>query len=160
MVSGAISSRCRCDPPVEAIECNGDVPIQSSVTAANPEHIAPACYRHPRWFATIRERSSAHRIQYLPTIPGSNTCRPRIFPVDALGYSSRAIEYLPRGVRLTAYGGDATDLPAHVLRDFLDNVAAGDAIVPIHRTYRLDDIAEAHADMEAGRATGKLVVLP
>jgi NADPH:quinone reductase len=70
------------------------------------------------------------------------------------------IEYLPRGVRLTAYGGDATDLPAQVLQGFLDAVAAGDAIVPIHRTYRLDDIAAAHADMEAGRATGKLVVLP
>ena len=70
------------------------------------------------------------------------------------------IDYLPRGVRLTAYGGDATDLPTQVLQDFLDDVAAGDAIVPIHRTYRLDQIAEAHADMEAGRATGKLVVLP
>lgn len=70
------------------------------------------------------------------------------------------IEYLPRGVRLTASGGDANDLPAHVLQDFLDAIAAGDATVPIHRTSRLDDIAEAHADMEAGRATGKLVVLP
>lgn len=70
------------------------------------------------------------------------------------------IEYLPRGVRLTAYGGDASDLPASVLQGFLDAVAAGDAIVPIHRTYRLDDIAEAHADMEAGLATGKLVVVP
>jgi NADPH:quinone reductase-like Zn-dependent oxidoreductase len=70
------------------------------------------------------------------------------------------IEYLPRGVRLTAYGGDATDLPAAVLQEFLDAVAAGDAIVPIHRIYRLDEIAEAHAEMEAGRATGKLVVVP
>jgi NADPH:quinone reductase-like Zn-dependent oxidoreductase len=70
------------------------------------------------------------------------------------------IEYLPRGVRLTAYGGDATDLPTQVLQDFLDAVASGDAIVPIHRTYRLDEISLAHADMEAGRATGKLVVLP
>jgi NADPH:quinone reductase-like Zn-dependent oxidoreductase len=70
------------------------------------------------------------------------------------------IEYLPRGVRLTAYGGDATDLPADVLQDFLDAVAAGDAHVPIHRTYRMDEISQAHADMEAGRATGKLVVLP
>ncbi len=70
------------------------------------------------------------------------------------------IEYLPRGVRLTAYGGDASDLPPAVLQEFLDAVAAGQARVPIHRTYRLDDIAEAHADMEAGRATGKLVVLP
>ena len=34
------------------------------------------------------------------------------------------------------------------------------AHVPIHRTYRLDEIAQAHTDMEAGRATGKLVVVP
>jgi NADPH:quinone reductase-like Zn-dependent oxidoreductase len=70
------------------------------------------------------------------------------------------IEYLPRGVRLTAYGGDATDLPVPVLQDFLDAVASGDAHVPIHRIYQLDEIAQAHADMEAGRATGKLVVVP
>ena len=70
------------------------------------------------------------------------------------------IEYLPRGVRLTAYGGDATDLPTQVLQNFLDAVAAGDAIVPIHRTDRLDEISAAHADMEAGRATRKLVVIP
>ena len=70
------------------------------------------------------------------------------------------IEYIPRGVRLTSYGGDASDLPAEVLQGFLDAVAAGDAQVPIHRTYRLEEIAEAHADMEAGRAAGKLVVVP
>lgn len=68
------------------------------------------------------------------------------------------IEYLPTGVRLTAYGGDATDLPTNVLQDFLDDVAAGHAPVPIDTVYELDDIARAHADMEAGRATGKLVV--
>ena len=70
------------------------------------------------------------------------------------------IEYLPRGVRLTAYAGDATDLPSAVLQEFLDAVAAGQAVVPIHRVYRLDQIAEAHAEMEAGRAAGKLVVVP
>ena len=70
------------------------------------------------------------------------------------------IEYLPRGVRLTAYGGDATDLPSAVLQEFLDAVAAGQAVVPIHRVYRLDQSAEAHAELEAGRAAGKLVVVP
>jgi hypothetical protein len=34
-------------------------------------------------------------------------------------------------VRLTAYGGDASDLPPPVLQDFLDAVAAGTAVVPI-----------------------------
>jgi NADPH:quinone reductase-like Zn-dependent oxidoreductase len=70
------------------------------------------------------------------------------------------IAYLPRGVRLTAYGGEADDLPAEVLQAFLDGVAAGRLTVPLDRTYRLDEIATAHADMEAGKATGKLVVLP
>jgi hypothetical protein len=73
---------------------------------------------------------------------------------------SNPIGYLPRGVRLTAYGGEATDLPAAVLQSFLDAVAAGQLTVPLHRTYTLDEIAIAHADMEAGNATGKLVVLP
>jgi NADPH:quinone reductase len=70
------------------------------------------------------------------------------------------IEYLPSGVHLTAYGGDAGDLPAQVLQSFLDDVAAGRLTVPIDRSYALDEIATAHADMEAGNAVGKLVVLP
>jgi NADPH:quinone reductase-like Zn-dependent oxidoreductase len=70
------------------------------------------------------------------------------------------IEYIPSGVRLTAYGGGAADLPADVLQGYLDAVAEGRLTVPIHRTYGLDEIAQAHADMENGVATGKLVVLP
>ena len=70
------------------------------------------------------------------------------------------IEYLPSGVHLTAYGGDAGDLPPQVLQSFLDDVAAGRITVPIDRSYTLDEIATAHADMEAGNAVGKLVVRP
>jgi NADPH:quinone reductase len=69
------------------------------------------------------------------------------------------IDYLPRGVRLTAYGGEAADLPPRLLQGFLDKVTAGTAAVPIGRTYRFDQIVEAHADMEASRVSGKLVVL-
>jgi NADPH:quinone reductase len=69
------------------------------------------------------------------------------------------IDYIPRGVRLTAYTGEASDLPARILQDFLDTVAAGEAVVPLHRDYRLDGIRQAHAEMEAGTATGKIVVL-
>jgi NADPH2:quinone reductase len=68
------------------------------------------------------------------------------------------IDYIPRGVRLTAYGGDAQDLPQRVLQDFLDAVAAGHAVVPIDHVYEFDQIIEAHAAMEAGDAAGKLVV--
>ena len=70
------------------------------------------------------------------------------------------IDYLPRGVRLAAYGGDASDLPSEVLQQFLDDVAAGVALVPVGHVYRLDEIVQAHAAMEAGSAAGKLVVTP
>jgi NADPH2:quinone reductase len=68
------------------------------------------------------------------------------------------MEFIPRGVRLTSYGGEADDLPPQVLQDFLDAVAAGDAVVPIDQVYEFDQIAEAHAAMEAGHTRGKLVV--
>jgi len=69
------------------------------------------------------------------------------------------IDYLPRGVRLTAYGGEAADLPPRLLQDFLNGVSAGTAAVPVGRVYHLDEIVQAHADMEANRVSGKLVVL-
>ena len=68
------------------------------------------------------------------------------------------IDYLPRGVRLTSYHGEAEDLPQPVLQEFLDAVAAGHSVVPVDRVYGLDQIGEAHAAMEAGSAVGKLVV--
>lgn len=69
------------------------------------------------------------------------------------------MDYLPNGVRLTAYSGGAEDLTEDVLGDFLDDVAAGRATVPVARVYALDEIVEAHTDMEAGRLLGKGVVV-
>lgn len=69
------------------------------------------------------------------------------------------MDWLPNGVRLTAYSGEAADLPAHVLQAFLDDVAAGDALIPLGTVYGIDDIVQAHRDMEAGRVGGKGVVL-
>ncbi|AWT47881.1 zinc-binding dehydrogenase [Streptomyces actuosus] len=69
------------------------------------------------------------------------------------------IGYLPTGVRLTAYGGEASDLPAPVLQTYLDRIAAGEiSLGPVH-TYALDDIRTAHRDLEEGRRVGKLVGL-
>jgi NADPH:quinone reductase-like Zn-dependent oxidoreductase len=67
---------------------------------------------------------------------------------------------IPSGVRLTGYTGDATDLPAAVLQEFLDAVADGAVAVPVGRVFRLDEIREAHRVMEANTAGGKIVVLP
>lgn len=60
----------------------------------------------------------------------------------------------------TDYAGDASDLPPAVLQEFLDDVTAATAAVPVHQVYPMDEIAQAHADMKAGQATGKLVVIP
>jgi len=68
------------------------------------------------------------------------------------------IDYLPQGVRLAAYGGDAGNLPAEVLQDFLDDVAAGRASVPIDRVFTLDQIHEAHTYLESGTTTGSKLV--
>ena len=65
------------------------------------------------------------------------------------------IDYLPSGVRLTAYSGEATDLPPSVLQAFMDAVAQGRASVPIHAVYSLADLPEAHAIMESGGAAGQ-----
>jgi NADPH2:quinone reductase len=45
------------------------------------------------------------------------------------------------------------------LQSFLDAVAAGEAVIPIHRVYQLDEIRQAHDEMEGSTATGKIVVL-
>jgi NADPH2:quinone reductase len=74
---------------------------------------------------------------------------PEFYPMD----------WLPNGVRLTAYSGEAGDLPAPVLQHYLDAVTHGQAGIPIGRVYRLDEIVQAHHDMEAGTVGGKGVVL-
>ena len=56
------------------------------------------------------------------------------------------IDVIPQGVRLTAYSGEADNLPSGVLQDFLDDdddVAAGHARIPIDTVYRLDEIRTA-----------------
>jgi NADPH2:quinone reductase len=69
------------------------------------------------------------------------------------------MDWLPNGVRLTAYSGGASDLDPSTLQGFLDAVAAGRARVPIGRTYDLDEIVQAHRDLDANAIGGKGVVL-
>lgn len=69
------------------------------------------------------------------------------------------IEYLPRGVRLTAYGGGSADLPSEVLQHYLDRLAAGTIDAGPTQVHRFDEIRSAHSDMEHNRTFGKHVVL-
>ena len=68
------------------------------------------------------------------------------------------IDFIPRGVRLTSYAGEATDLPPTVLQEFLDAVTDNTSLAPIGAVYPLEHIVQAHTDMEHNRASGKLVV--
>ena len=102
---------------------------------------------------TLPDTLAATRVHGVVCFTGMLSNRwtvPEFYPID----------YLPRGVRLTAYSGDASDLPPDVLQGFLDDVAAGRAVVPLARSFRLDQIVEAHTLMERGDAGGKIVVTP
>jgi NADPH2:quinone reductase len=68
------------------------------------------------------------------------------------------IGYIPNGVRLTAYGGESSDLPAEALQRYIGLVEEGRLPLLIDRVFAFDEIAEAHRIMEEGRAVGKLVV--
>jgi NADPH:quinone reductase-like Zn-dependent oxidoreductase len=91
--------------------------------------------------------------------PGGTVCFTGMLSDEWTVAEFYPMDWLPNGVRLTAFSGEAADLPAPVLQGFLDAVAAGEAVVPIGRTYRFDQIVQAHHDLEANRTGGKAVVL-
>ena len=68
------------------------------------------------------------------------------------------IDFIPTGVRLTAYAGGAADLPAAVLTEVADAIACGELSLPIE-VYPLDEIVRAHEDMEHDRVAAKQVVV-
>jgi NADPH:quinone reductase-like Zn-dependent oxidoreductase len=69
------------------------------------------------------------------------------------------ISYIPSGVRLTAYGGESSDLPRDVLQRWVDGIAAGRLGLGPVQSYTLDQIRHAHDDMENNRTIGKQVVV-
>jgi len=80
-----------------------------------------------------------------------------------LGGSWTMNEFTPMGDipslgRLTVYMGDAENLHKDLLQEFIDAVAAGKINLNIDKTFRLDQISEAHTYMESNQAKGKIVV--
>lgn len=62
------------------------------------------------------------------------------------------------GVRFT--GADPADRTPEALPELASLMAAGQLTVPVWRTYPLRDAARAHADLEARRNHGKIILLP
>jgi NADPH:quinone reductase-like Zn-dependent oxidoreductase len=71
------------------------------------------------------------------------------------------LEDIPSTVRLTVYHSESTsaDRSTAALQEIVDGVAAGRYRANLQRTFRFDEIVEAHRFMEDNRGSGKLVVL-
>ncbi len=67
---------------------------------------------------------------------------------------------IPSSVRLTTFLSETVDASTSTpaLQKVLDAASDGRFRVNLNRTFRLDEIVEAHRYMEANQATGKIVV--
>lgn len=74
------------------------------------------------------------------------------------------VELQHRGLYLTKFSGSTYNADAADYRiradEVMDAIAGGVFKTGTHSTYRLDDIVEAHRDIEARRTTGPLVAVP
>ena len=69
------------------------------------------------------------------------------------------MDVIPTAVSLTTYSGGADDFMLTPIEKLAEKIAAGTLHVQISRTFRLDEIVEAHRCMEENKAGGKIVVL-
>lgn len=90
--------------------------------------------------------------------PGGTTCFTGMLSNDWIVERFYPIEFIPTGVRLTAYGGGASDLPSDVLSEIAEAIRSGEIDWPV-QVYRMEEIARAHEDMEHNRVAAKQVVV-
>ena len=69
------------------------------------------------------------------------------------------MEAIPTTVKLTTYGGEASDFMKTPLQEFVQEIEDGRTTIRIGKVFRLTEIVEAHRCMEENRAQGKIVVL-
>jgi NADPH:quinone reductase-like Zn-dependent oxidoreductase len=85
----------------------------------------------------------------LTGIVGNEWALPSFSPMDAI----------PTAVCLTSYAGESDDFIRTPLDDLAQRIAAGALRVQVGKTFRLEEIVEAHRCMEENKAGGKIVVL-
>ena len=69
------------------------------------------------------------------------------------------MEAIPTASYLTAYAGESDDFMLTPLAELAEQIAAGRLHIQIGKTFKLDEIVEAHRCMEESKAGGKIVVL-
>jgi NADPH:quinone reductase-like Zn-dependent oxidoreductase len=79
---------------------------------------------------------------------------PATFPSGEGSDLAGVVEEVGAGVRGPAAASAAT------LAELAQAIAAGNLVVPIQRTYPLDDVRAAFTELEAGHVAGKIVLIP
>ncbi|WP_077923216.1 zinc-binding alcohol dehydrogenase family protein [Spirosoma sp. 209] len=92
--------------------------------------------------------------------PGGTACMSGMLAESWTISDFAPMEYIPATVRLTTYDSGQLTSPTSVFQDFIRQVEARQVKLPVSRTFRLAQIAEAHQFMDNNLATGKLVVIP
>jgi len=137
--------------------------------------IALASERHHPW---LRERGAVP-IAYGDSVSKRITTAAEETPVTALidlvgggyvelglelGIARDRIDTIVDYPAVAKYGvksdGGAAAASAATLADLAEGIAAGDLVVPIQRTYPLDDVIAAYTELEAGHMAGKIVLIP
>ena len=81
-----------------------------------------------------------------------------------LGIAKDRIDTITDFPSVAKYGvkgeGGAVAASSATLAELAKAIAAGDIVVPIQRTYPLDNVREAFAELEAGHVSGKIVLIP
>jgi NADPH:quinone reductase-like Zn-dependent oxidoreductase len=89
-------------------------------------------------------------LQGMTGMVGNSWSLPDFSPMDAI----------PVSVCLTMYDGGPKAFMSTPLQEMTEQIEAGTLPVSIGKTFKLDEIVEAHRTMEENRAGGKIVVLP
>jgi NADPH:quinone reductase-like Zn-dependent oxidoreductase len=69
------------------------------------------------------------------------------------------MESIPTGVGLTSYTGGPEDFMLMPFGQLIQQIESGQLHVQLGKTFRLDEVAEAHRCMEKNEADGKIVLL-
>jgi len=72
--------------------------------------------------------------------------------------SFRPMGDIPTAVKLTSYSGEAADITAKELQNYIALVEQGKLKVSIGRVFPFTDLVEAHKLMDANKANGKIVI--
>ncbi len=137
--------------------------------------IAVASERHHRWLSdrgavpvaygdgvTERTRAAAEKMPvaaFIDLVGGGY-----VELAVELGVARDRVDTIVDYPSIQKYGvkgdGGAAAASAATLAELAEAIETGDLVVPIQRTYRLDDVRAAFTELEAGHVAGKIVLIP